>query len=176
MQPLPKPLTIGKVARLAGVGVETIRFYEREGLIAEPPRKESGYRQYGAETVSRLRFIQRAKALGFSLKEIKELLFLRLDPGTTCENILDRAEGKILEIEEKIQTLQRMKKALEALAAACPGEGPVSQCPVIEVTDDFYEGVHDPARQSVRKLTKSLRSRRTSSTVVKPGGSTGRQR
>ena len=139
-----KPLTIGKVARLAGVGIETIRFYEREGLIAEPPRKKSGYRQYGAATVSRLRFIQRAKALGFSLKEIKELLFLRLDPGTTCDSILGRAEKKILEVGEKIQTLQRMKKALEALAAACPGQGPVSQCPIIGVTDDFYEVVHHP--------------------------------
>ena len=161
MELLTKPLTIGKVARLAGVGIETIRFYEREGLIAEPPRKESGYRQYGVATVSRLRFIQRAKALGFSLKEIKELLFLRLDPGTKCDSILGRAEKKILEVEEKIQTLQRMKKALEALAAACPGQGPVSQCPIIGVTDDFYEVVHDPAQGRSSRRRNSRRNKRT---------------
>src|SRR3970282_2502460 len=127
MNPSAKPLTIGKVARLAAVGIKTIRLYEREGLIADPPRKESGYRQYGETTVSRLRFIHRARELGFSLKEIKELLFLRLDPGATCDSILDRAEEKIREIEERIQTLQRMKKALEALAKACPGQGPLTR-------------------------------------------------
>jgi len=152
-----KPLTIGKVARLAGVGIETIRFYEREGLIAEPPRKESGYRQYGLTTVSRIRFIQRAKVLGFSLKQVKELLFLRLDPGTTCDNILGRAQKKIIEVEEKIQTLHRMKKALEALAEACPGQGPVSECPVIGVTDDYYKVVHDPARKIARRREISRR-------------------
>ncbi len=80
-----KPLTIGKVASRAGIGIETIRFYEREGLIAEPPRRESGYRQYPEVAVSRLRFIRHAKELGFSLKEIKELFALRVDPETTCK-------------------------------------------------------------------------------------------
>lgn len=84
-------LTIGKVARLAEVGVETIRFYEREGLIEEPSRGESGYRQYPKETIQRLRFIKRAKDLGFTLREIKELLALRLDPGTTCGDVRRRA-------------------------------------------------------------------------------------
>ena len=150
-----KPLTIGKVARLAGVGIETIRFYEREGLVADPPRKESGYRQYGPETVSRLRFIHRTRELGFSLGEIKELLFLRVDPGETCDHIVVRAEEKIHEIDEKIQTLQRMKAALEALAKACPGQGPVTQCPIIGVTDDFYEVVHDPVRRQVPRRKTS---------------------
>ena len=154
-----KPLSIGKVARLGGVGIETIRFYEREGLIADPPRKESGYRQYGPETVSRLRFIHRARELGFSLKEIKELLFLRLDPGATCDSILERAEEKIREIEERIQTLQRMKKALKALARACPGQGPVTKCPIIGVTDDYYEVVAGPARPAARKASRSSQSR-----------------
>jgi len=154
-----KPLSIGKVARLGGVGIETIRFYEREGLIADPPRKESGYRQYGPETVSRLRFIHRARELGFSLKEIKELLFLRLDPGATCDSILERAEEKIREIEERIQTLQRMKKALKALARACPGQGPVTKCPIIGVTDDYYEVVYDRVKPARRRAARSSRSR-----------------
>ena len=139
-----KPLTIGKVARLAGVGIETIRFYEREGLVADPPRKESGYRQYGPETVARLRFIHRARELGFSLGEIKELLFLQVDPSQTCGHIVEKAEEKIREIDQKIQALVRMKDALRAFAHACPGQGPVTECPVIDVTDDFYRIVYDP--------------------------------
>ncbi len=77
-----KPLSIGRVARRAGVGVETVRFYERQGLIEEPPRRMSGYREYDEDVVSRLGFIRRAKELGFTLKEIKELLSLRRDPST----------------------------------------------------------------------------------------------
>lgn len=127
-----EPLTIGKIARRAGMGIETIRFYERKGLIPEPPRRESGYRQYPESAVSRLRFIKRAKELGFSLKEIKELLSLRIAPDTTCDEVQQRAEVKIRDIEEKIRTLQGMKKALAALAAACPGRGPVSECPILD--------------------------------------------
>ena len=77
-----KTLTIGRVAEQASVGVETVRFYEREGLLEEPPRRQSGYREYGEDAVTRLRFIRRAKQLGFTLKEIKELLALRRDPST----------------------------------------------------------------------------------------------
>ena len=129
-------LKIGKVARLAGVGVETIRFYEREGLIAEPPRRESGYRQYPQETVSRIRFIRRAKELGFSLKEIMELLALRIDPEATCKDIRERAEIKVTDIEEKVRTLQRMKKALGKLIAACSGGSPVRECPILEALEE----------------------------------------
>ncbi len=129
-------LQIGKVARLADVGVETIRYYEREGLIAEPPRKESGYRQYPEETVNRIRFIRRTKELGFSLKEIGELLSLRMDPDATCENILERAVAKVANIEEKILTLQRMKMALGKLMAACSGDGPVTECPILEALEE----------------------------------------
>ncbi len=129
-------LTIGKVARLAQVGVETIRFYEREGLVAKPPRTPSGYRQYPKETVSRIRFIRRAKELGFSLKEIKELLALRVDPETTCGDIRRRAQAKIQSIEEKIAALEKMKKALEKLAARCRGKGPTSQCPILEALEE----------------------------------------
>ena len=127
-----KPLTIGQVARRAGVGVETVRFYEREGLLEEPPRRESGYRQYGEDIVARLQFIRRAKELGFTLNEIKELLSLRLDPSTTCAEVKDRAQAKIADIEQKIRTLQRMKKALVRLTRACSGSGPTSECPILE--------------------------------------------
>jgi len=125
-------LTIGEVARRAGIGIETVRFYERQGLIDDPPRTRSGYRQYSEDVISRLRFIKRAKGLGFSLKEIAELLSLRLDPTTTCGDIKKRAEAKIAAIEEKILTLQRMKKALKELAATCRESGSVRECSILE--------------------------------------------
>ncbi len=129
-------LTIGRIARLAGVGVETIRFYEREGLIDKPPRKESGYRQYPEEAVARIRFIKRGKELGFSLKELKEILFLRINPGLTCEDIRVRAEVKITDIEKKIVALKKMKSALAKLTAACRGEVPANQCPILEALEE----------------------------------------
>src|SRR5262245_46602064 len=128
-------LTIGQVARRVGVGVETMRFYERQGLLAEPARKESGYRQYTQEVVSRLRFIKRAKELGFSLKEIRELLTLRVAPGTTCAEVKERAEAKIADIEAKIQSLRRMKAALAKVTKQCSGRGPTSECPILDALD-----------------------------------------
>lgn len=130
-----KPLTIGQVAREAGVGVETVRFYERKGLIEEPNRRASGYRQYGEAIVNRLRFIREAKELGFTLNEIKELLSLKVDPSSSCADVKVRAETKIADIEEKIRTLQRMKRALAKLTKACSGDGPTSECAILESLD-----------------------------------------
>lgn len=129
-------LTIGKVARQAGVGVETIRFYEREGLIEEPARRPSGYRQYGPDVVDRLRFIRRAKELGFTLKEIKELLDLRLDPSVTCGDVKKRAQEKIADIEGRIATLKGMKQALTQLARACEGKGSIDGCPILRTLEE----------------------------------------
>ena len=128
-------LTIGQLARRADVGVETVRFYEREGLLKEPARRPSGYRQYDEIVVDRLRFIRRAKQLGFTLKEIKELLSLRLDPATTCADVKSRAEAKLDDIAAKIRTLQRMKRALVKLTKACGGHGAASECPILEALD-----------------------------------------
>lgn len=127
----PPTMTIGQVAREAGVGVETIRFYERKGLIPEPPRRLSGYRQFPRDTVNHLRFIKRAKALGFTLKEIRELLSLRVAPGTTCRQVKVRADAKLTDIESKIADLQRMKRALKKLVASCASEGPIDSCPIL---------------------------------------------
>ncbi|MEW6351070.1 MAG: heavy metal-responsive transcriptional regulator [Thermodesulfobacteriota bacterium] len=128
-------LTIGKVARLSGVGIETVRFYERNGLIPPPGRSASGYRRYSEDTVARIRFVRRAKELGFTLKEIKELLSLRLQPDVGCGEIRGRAEAKIADIEEKIRTLESMKAALVTLTGTCRGEGPVSECPILDALD-----------------------------------------
>ena len=131
-----KPMTISAVARMAGVGIETIRFYEREGLMEAPPRTISGYRQYSQEAVQRLQFIQRAKYLGFTLKEIEELLSLRLSAEGTCEDVRKKALAKISDIEERVLALQRMKRALTNLAKACTRKGSARECPIIEAIWD----------------------------------------
>ena len=108
-----------------------MRFYERRGLLDEPPRKESGYRQFSEDVVDRLRFIRRAKELGFSLKEIVELIALRLDPTKNCGDVRRRAKAKLADIETKIRDLERMKEALLTLSTACKGRGPLSQCSIL---------------------------------------------
>ncbi len=125
-------LTIGKIAKRAGVGIETIRFYERRGLLEPPPRGESGYRLYPEEVIDRLLFIRRAKELGFSLNEIKELLSLRHAPAATCGEVKHRAESKIADIEGKIRDLEKMKAILSQLTTTCLGRGPASECPILE--------------------------------------------
>lgn len=127
-----KALTIGQVARQADVGVETVRFYERRGLLEEPPRKASGYRQYGPEVVDRIRFIKRAKELGFTLNEINELLQLRLDPQGNCNEVRRRAEQKIVDIESKLQQLRAMKRAISKLVRACSNDRRPDSCPILE--------------------------------------------
>lgn len=127
-----KALTIGQVARQADVGVETVRFYERRGLLEEPPRKPSGYRQYGAEVVDRIRFIKRAKELGFTLNEINELLQLRLDPQGNCDEVRRRAEQKIVDIESKLKQLRAMKRAVSKLVRACASDRQPDSCPILE--------------------------------------------
>lgn len=127
-----KTLTIGKVAQMSGAGIETLRFYERKGLIPEPPRRESGYRQYPAATIDRVRFIKQAKDLGFTLAEIRELLDLSLGPKTTCADVKKKALEKTKEVDAKIADLQRIRKALNRLTKQCRGKGPVSECPILE--------------------------------------------
>lgn len=130
-----KPLTIGKVAKLADVNVETVRFYERKGLVEKPPARESGYRQYPESVVGRISFIKRAKELGFSLREIHELLRLRVEPGAGCADVRARAMEKIADVERRIEELLRIKSALQKLAASCRGRGPTSECPILEALD-----------------------------------------
>lgn len=127
---------IGQLSRLSGTGVETIRYYEREGLISEPPRRASGYRQYPEDTLSRLRFIRHAKALGFSLRDIKELLELRVAPGTTCADIRKRAEEKIADVRAKLEMLRQIEQALMKLTATCRGRGSISDCPILDALEE----------------------------------------
>src|SRR5919106_328678 len=119
-----KAITIGEAARAAGVGVETVRFYERRGLIARPPKPpDGGFRRYPPETIERLRFIRQAQGLGFSLREIEELLSLRADPATDCGQVRERAVIKLEDVERRIGELECFRRALQELIAACPGSG-----------------------------------------------------
>ena len=129
-------LTIGKLAQETGVPVETIRFYERRGLIADPPRKPSGYRQYQGETVRRLRFIRRAKELGFSLREIDELLALRREASAPCGEVREQIRGRIRDVRERIHDLRRMEQALEELFALCESTDSLGECPMLAVLEE----------------------------------------
>lgn len=125
-------LSIGQVAKQTDVSVETVRFYEKQGLIAPPQRSDAGYRQYPPETVKRVRFIQHAKEVGFTLKDIGELLELRREPGTSCTDIKIRATRKIEEVDQKIQDLNRIRDALGRMIMKCSGRGALSECPILE--------------------------------------------
>jgi len=129
-------LSIGKLAEQAQVNVQTIRYYERRGLLRDPERTASNYRVYGGDTLRRVRFIRRAQELGFTLSEIKELLELRASPRSCCADVRERSEAKIRDIDEKVRTLQAMRKALARLVRACSGRGPVTECPILESLED----------------------------------------
>lgn len=124
------PLTIGQLANRAGVGIETVRFYERQGLLPKPPRTPAGYRQYSSDDIGRLAFIGRAKALGFALKEIAELLALDASREATCEDVKRRAQGKLTDVEAQLHHLTHARNTLKGLIAACAG-GPARRCPVL---------------------------------------------
>jgi len=125
-------MTVGRVAKRAGVNVETLRYYERRRLLPIPPRSAGNYRLYSEETVRRLRFIKRAHDLGFTLEEIRELLALRAAPRARCATVRRQAEEKVKDIEEKMETLKGMRTALRQLIAACAGQGSVSECPILD--------------------------------------------
>jgi len=128
-------MTIGELAEASGVGVETVRFYERKKLIARPKRPEAGFRRYDDDTARRIGFIRQAQELGFTLAEIKQLLELRLDPRRSCADVKSEAETKITDIDERIAALRVMREALVEITRSCSGEGPTSECPILHAID-----------------------------------------
>jgi MerR family copper efflux transcriptional regulator len=128
-------MTIGELAEAAGVGVETVRFYERKKLIAQPARPQSGFRRYDDDVVRRIRFIREAQELGFTLAEIRQLLELRLDPRRSCADVKSEALMKIADIDEKMSALRVMRKALVEITESCSGEGPTSECPILDAIE-----------------------------------------
>ncbi len=134
-------LSIGKAASKAGVGIETVRFYERQRLVAQPPKPEGvGVRQYPADTVKRIRFIKEAQELGFSLREIHDLLALRADPAADCSKVQEQATAKLGEVRRKIERLKDIGAALERLIAACPGRGGLQACSIMDALAHRPEG------------------------------------
>jgi MerR family transcriptional regulator, copper efflux regulator len=124
--------TTAKLAKEGGVNVETIRYYERHGLLPKVPRTPSGYRQFTEDHAIRLRFIRRAQELGFTLKEVKELLAIRVKPGSGCADVRRKAEAKIADVDEKIRHLQAIRDALGSMTATCTGRGPVTSCSILD--------------------------------------------
>ena len=124
-------LTTSEVAKQGGVNLETVRYYERRGLLSKPSRTASGYRAFEPDAVRRLRFIRHAQALGFSLHEIKELLALRVKAGVSSADVRQRAQAKLVDIDEKLKTLRAIKKVLTRFTESCSGAGPISRCPIL---------------------------------------------
>jgi MerR family mercuric resistance operon transcriptional regulator len=127
--------TISQLAREAEVKIATVRYYERRGLLREPPRTPSGHRQYSGDDLRRIRFIKSTQALGFSLAEIADLLSMRVAGDGTCRDIRQRIEDKLADIEGKIAALQEIKRALQNLERSCPGAGPLNDCPILAALD-----------------------------------------
>ena len=127
--------TIGVLAREAGVHVETVRYYERRGLLKQP-RRAGGWRRYDADALRALKFVKRAQELGFSLEEVSELLSLRSSSSVrTCNRVRSRAEAKLADIDAKIRDLTAIRRTLEQLAKACPNDGPAGSCPILGAID-----------------------------------------
>lgn len=131
--------SIGKLAQQTNVNIDTIRFYERKGLLPDPERRPSGYRIYNTDTANRLRFIVHGKELGFSLLEISDLLTLKVDPHTSCGDVKLRADAKISSVREKIKSLQKIEQALTRLSSECHGAGPLGDCPILEALESVAE-------------------------------------
>ena len=127
-----KSMTIGQLAKETGVGIETIRFYERKGILPCPDRKQSGYRQFGPEAVARMQFIRRAQGVGFTLREIETLLRLRDDPTAQRAEVRTHVAQKIEDIDAKLRELRRMRKELQQMLTSCQGDGPTDDCPIID--------------------------------------------
>lgn len=125
-------LTIGELAQRCEINLETLRYYERMGLMPPPPRSQAGHRQYGESSADRLVFIRRAQSLGFSLIEIKELLELRRHNDDLCLDVVHRIDAKLQEVEKKIADLKAMQRALGTMKELCQGECLIGDCPILE--------------------------------------------
>lgn len=124
-------MKIGELAQHSHVAIDTVRYYERQGLLPEPSRRASGYRDYGSDDVVRLRFIRRAKALGFTLQEIRELMELSAHRNDDMAALKSLTATKLADINNKINELERIRDGLNELVTSCPGHGALDQCPIL---------------------------------------------
>lgn len=131
-----RTMKVGELAKKAGINLETMRYYERIGLMPKPNRKESGYRYYDETDLARVRFIVRSKELGFTLKETKELLSMRIDSDTKCEDVKDLAQRKITDIQMRIKDLESIASNLQSLVNQCTdGQMSLEECPIVNALD-----------------------------------------
>lgn len=152
-----KQFTISRAAKAANVNVETVRFYERKGLIQQPPKPEGGgLREYDDETVSRIRFVRQAQEIGFSLREIAELLSLRADPDADCGDVCVRAIDKRAEVQTKLLQLEQMRDALDELIASCPGGGDVKACTILDAMQRNAEIQKTTSRKGQQKMKTTI--------------------
>lgn len=126
----------GMVAAEAGVNVQTLRYYERRGILTEPRRTDSGYREYNPDAVRLIRFIKRAQELGFTLDEIEELLHLRDSKQASCAEVKATAQAKLADVDEKIAALQAMRRALSTLVSSCARNAKNRSCPLLEAVEE----------------------------------------
>ena len=152
-----KGLTIGQLAERAGIGVETVRYYEKEGLLDQPRRPLGSFRTYGREALERLAFVHEAKGLGFTLKEIRDLIELRSNPDTDAAAVRGRAVAKLSQIERRLMQLERMRVTLRDLLSRCPGGGELGECPIVQaLTVTAVEGGRGTSRVSKGTNVKSV--------------------
>lgn len=146
---------IGALAKRGGVRIDTVRYYERNGLLAPKSRLKSGYRRYGSTEVARLRFIRRAQGLGFTLKEVRELL--ALSGGRNVARVKRAAERKLADVEQRIASLKRVQEGLSTLIAACPGRGHVADCPILKALggEDCNEHASDTSAERRDRTARS---------------------
>lgn len=145
-------LTIGQLAERAGIGVETVRYYEKEGLLDQPRRPIGSVRRYGREALERLAFVHEAKELGFTLKEIRDLIELRSNPQTDAAAVRGRAVAKLSQIERKLMQFDRMRATLRDLLSRCPGAGGLGECPIVQALT--VTAVEDEPK--IKRLSKGI--------------------
>ncbi|GAN78600.1 MerR family transcriptional regulator [Acidocella aminolytica] len=160
--------TIAAAARAAEVNVETIRFYERRGLIAHPARPGHGPRHYPEETIARLRFIREAQSLGFTLAEIAELLDLRADPSADCADVRSRAVARREDVRIKIARLERIGAALDALIATCPSRGSLGACTILDAIEHpiAREAAPSPADPTEQRQPEGVSTMKTTTFAI----------
>ncbi len=129
-------VTIGRLAKAVGVNIQTLRYYERLKLVTPTARRPSGYRVYGDEAIRRLCFIKNAQSLGFTLREIAELLNLRVSSKSQCGDVLQKAQAKLAQVEAKVQDLQALARTLRSLMRACRAEQPTDRCPILKSLEE----------------------------------------
>lgn len=158
-------LTIGKLAKQVGVNIQTVRYYERRQLLSPTARKSSGYRLYGEDALKRLRFIKNAQTLGFTLREIADLLNLRVSSTARCGDVERKAHSKLLQVEDKVRDLQMLARALHGLIRTCQAGQPTDRCPILKALEDERRA----KAGTVRKGGESVEKRTAGVVGVKSG-------